>query len=167
MSKFTDKLESSLPHLWRFAYSLTRDEDRADDLVQDCVERALRKKAFWIASQPLRPWLFKILLNVYRTQLRGAKLPPVSLDQVPSLVSHDLTPDERLAYLETIRRVDLLPDEQKEALLTVVVGGMSYQDASKALQIPQGTLMSRINRARNKLKEDSAAEPAPRLRSVS
>ena len=68
---FDHHLKEALPHLWRYGYSLTRDRVQADDLVQDSVERALRKRKLWDQSQPLKPWVMKILLNVFRDRFRA------------------------------------------------------------------------------------------------
>lgn len=76
---FEAQLEDCLPDLWRYAWSLSRDRDAADDLVQDCVERALRKRLLWIPGRPLKPWLIKMLLNIYRDQWRLERKPVVPI----------------------------------------------------------------------------------------
>lgn len=154
MTSFHEQLETSLPDLWRYAFSLTRDRTAADDLMQDCAERAMRKRFLWIPSRPLKPWLMKILLNTYRNQYRRAatmRLTNADENQVEMSISpnHDL----RLELAETARGISQLPAEQREALLIVVVGGLGYNDAANALGIAQGTLMSRISRARAKLRQ--------------
>ncbi|WP_166415968.1 RNA polymerase sigma factor [Cochlodiniinecator piscidefendens] len=163
MDPYQQELQDCLPDLWRYACALCRDPDIADDLVQDCAERALNKRALWRPTGPLKPWLIKMLLNLHRserrTYIRRSKLVPVV--QVP-----DDAPDiDRLSPAldlnDTARAMSLLPSEQREALLTVVVGGLSYKDAAKALNIPIGTLMSRLGRARASLRtslEHSAKE---------
>ncbi|MBN9344655.1 MAG: RNA polymerase subunit sigma, partial [Devosia sp.] len=73
MQQFLDEIEESVPALRRYARALTRNADRADDLVQDCIERAIRKKALWKPTGPLKGWLFRILLNLYRNELRTSR----------------------------------------------------------------------------------------------
>jgi len=164
---FENQLENCLPDLWRYAVSLTRDRDSADDLVQDCVERALRKRFLLLPGRPLKPWLTKILLNIYRDRWRqNARYRAVDLDQITDLAAVSSTPEERLELKAIWKKMEKIPDEQREALLAVVIGGLSYEEASKALAIPKGTLMSRIARARTKLKADMDASAAIQIRSV-
>lgn len=168
MQQFLSEIEGSVPALRRYARALTRDADSADDLVQDCIERAIRKHRLWTPSGPLRAWLFKILLNVYRNDLRSKKRRGV---QTPlgDLVAEPAIPAPqhgRIALSEMARALDRLPDEQREALLLVVLDGMSYQEAATALGIPAGTLMSRLGRARAALRTMTGAAEEPRLRTV-
>lgn len=157
-----------MPALRRYARALTHDPDRADDLVQDCLERAIRKRGLWRPSGSVRSWMFRILLNVYRNDLRRLRrsLAPLSLEALPGSdpVGPDVQPG-RLALAETARAMQALPDEQREALLLVAVEEMSYAEAAAVLTIPVGTLMSRLARARATLR-DLTQTGAPKLRSV-
>lgn len=169
MQQFLDEIEGSVPALRRYARALTRDADRADDLVQDCIERAIRKRGLWSPRGPLRAWLFKILLNVYRNDLRSRRRR--GGDQVPidDLVVEPAIPAPqpgRIALSEMARAVDELPNEQREALLLVVLDGASYQEAAGILGIPTGTLMSRLGRARAALRTMTGTADEPRLRTV-
>jgi len=167
IQSFETQLEICLPDLWRYAWSLTRDRDAADDLVQDCVERALRKRLLWLPTRPLKPWLTRMLLNIYRDRWRReARYPTVGLDQIADLSAVTTTAEERLEIKAIWMRLETLPQEQREALLAVVIGGLSYDEAANALAIPKGTLMSRISRARAKLKTDMDASAANKIRSV-
>lgn len=152
-SEFEAQISASLPDLWRYAWSLTRDSDAADDLVQDCLERALRKRALFHRGSSLRPWLTKIMLNIFRSQWRRDRarvsLPMDEAGEMPDPVAG---PEERLELAAVWRNLESVPPEQREALMAVVVGGLSYDEAALALDIPRGTLMSRIARARAKLK---------------
>lgn len=170
MSDFATDLEACLPDLWRYAMSLTRDRDLADDIVQDCLERAWRKRWLRRASLPMKPWLMKILLNTWRNHLRRAPVRAASQhveltpEMAPALAA---TPEERLHLQDVARRVVGLPDDQREALLMVVVGGMSYADAAETLGVPQGTLMSRLSRARARLRDEpQVAAARGKIRSV-
>lgn len=168
MSQLLGEMEECVPALRRYARALTHDRDRADDLVQDCLERAIRKRGLWRPSGSVRSWLFRILLNIHRNdlrQLRRAPL-PLSLDALPD--SDPAGPDAqpgRLALAETARAMQALPPEQREVLLLVAVEEMSYAEAAAVLSIPAGTLMSRLARARAALRGLTQAEP-PKLRSV-
>lgn len=168
LSDFLDEIEAAVPALRRYARALTRNADAADDLVQDCLERAIRKRGLWLPTGPLRAWLFRILLNLYRNGLRrdrrrGDHLPIDGLALEPSI--HPPQPG-RLALAEMARAIERLPDDQREALLLVVLEGMSYAEAARILGIPDGTLMSRLSRARAALRTMTGAPEEPRLRTV-
>jgi RNA polymerase sigma-70 factor, ECF subfamily len=168
LQQFLDEIEGCVPALRRYARALTRDADRADDLVQDCLERAIRKHRLWSPTGPLRAWLFKILLNLYRNDLRhrrrrGDQVPLEGLAVEPAIPAPQ---PGRIALNEMARAVAKLPEEQREALLLVVIEGASYQEAAGILGIPAGTLMSRLGRARAALRTMTGATDEPRLRTV-
>lgn len=145
-------LKTYLPDLWRYAFSLTHSRDMADDLVQDCAERALRKQHLLNHTDAVKPWLMTMLLNIYRNQYktranRGAHVP---IDDVDTAAPDTL--GAQLELNDTMRSLSQLPDDQREALLLVVVSGLSYKDAAAALELPIGTVMSRIGRARAALR---------------
>ncbi|HHY51017.1 MAG TPA: sigma-70 family RNA polymerase sigma factor [Alphaproteobacteria bacterium] len=165
---FLDEIEASVPALRRYARALTRDADRADDLVQDCIERAIRKRRLWAPTAPLRAWLFKILLNLYRNEVRqrrrrGEQVPLDAMTAEPGMPAPQ---PGRIALAEMARALERLPDEQREALLLVVLEGASYQEAAGILGIPAGTLMSRLGRARAALRTLTGSADEPRLRTV-
>ncbi|MCM2292374.1 sigma-70 family RNA polymerase sigma factor [Allorhizobium sp. BGMRC 0089] len=169
MSRFLNDVEACVPALRRYAQALTRDRDMADDLVQDCLERAIRKRALW---RPIigavRPWLFRMLLNIYRNDIRQRRHKPAFVPMDNSVIlepHHQGEQYARLALAETAEAIDRLPDEQREALLLVVLEGVSYEEAAKILDVPIGTLMSRLGRARASLRI-LTDNPAPRLRTV-
>lgn len=168
MSDFLDEIEAAVPALRRYARALTRDADRADDLVQDCLERAIRKRSLWQPTGPLRAWLFRMLLNIYRNDLRsrrrrGDHLP---IEDMPAEPAAPAPQPGHLALAEVSRALDRLSDDQREALLLVVVDGASYADAAGILGIPTGTLMSRLGRARAALRTLTGSGEEPRLRTV-
>lgn len=168
MQQFLTEIESSVPALRRYARSLTRNADRADDLVQDCIERAIRKQGLWRPTAPLQSWLFRMLLNIYRNDLRRDRRKG---DQIPidgMLVEPSIQPAQpgRIALGEISRAIDTLPHDQREALLLVVLEGMSYSEAAEVLTIPIGTLMSRLGRARAALRSLTGTSDEPRLRTV-
>jgi len=168
LAQFLDEVEASIPALRRYARALTRNADHADDLVQDCIERAIRKQTLWKPTGPLKAWLFRILLNLYRNELRlhrrrGEHVPVETL-----LVEPSVAPAQpgRIALNEMSRAIDTLNGEQREALLLVVLEGLTYSEAADALEIPLGTLMSRLGRARAALRKLTGSGEEPRLRTV-
>jgi RNA polymerase sigma-70 factor (ECF subfamily) len=168
LSDFLDEIEACVPALRRYARALTRDADRADDLVQDCLERAIRKRALWRPTGPLQAWLFRMLLNLYRNDIRRQRrrgehtpLETMAIEPTTPAAQHG-----HLALAEVQRALDKLPEEQREALLLVVVEGQSYLEAAQILEIPAGTLMSRLGRARAALRVLTGTAEEPRLRTV-
>ena len=158
MVDFLDELEACVPALRRYARALTRNIDHADDLVQDCLERAISRRGLFRPSGPLRPWLFTILVNLHRNarrseQRRGTHL---DADSLPDLGT-PAPQHNHLALAELSRAIDALPLEQKETLLLVTLEGMAYAEAASILDIPLGTLMSRLGRARASLRQSNAA----------
>ena len=149
-----DDIEASIPALRRFARALMRDRDRADDLVQDCLERAVAKRHLWRGDGPVQAWLFRILLNRYRDLYRR------SPDHVHLVAIGDLTvepaqpggQESALALREVRDAIARLPLDQREALLIVALEGRSFDEAASLLDIPKGTLMSRLARGRATLR---------------
>ena len=169
MPEFRSQLQDCLPDLWRYAYALSHDRTMADDLVQDCAERALRKRDLWKQTGALKPWLMKMLLNLYRNQLRTQSRRPqlVAMDDMHHDPAAPDALDQKLALSQTARAMKKLPDDQREALLLIVLGGVSYKQAAVALNVPLGTLMSRLGRARAKLRELMADVPTADLKGAS
>jgi RNA polymerase sigma-70 factor (ECF subfamily) len=161
------EIEAAVPALRRYARALTRDLDRADDLVQDCLERAIARRALFRPKGPIRAWLFTILVNVHRNNLRGARRrgDMVNLETIPE-PSVPAPQPGHLALAELDRAIGALPLEQKEALLLVTLEGLPYAEAASILDIPLGTLMSRLGRARATLKTLTGAPSEPHLRTV-
>jgi RNA polymerase sigma-70 factor (ECF subfamily) len=139
-----------IPNLRRYARALVGDRDGADDLVQDTLERAVRKFHLWRPGD-LRAWLFSIMHNVFVNQLKSRKISPsVEIDEnmiaahVPTVTSVDV--------LDLQRALLLLAPEQREVVLLIALEDMTYSDVSTALGIPIGTVMSRLSRGREKLR---------------
>jgi RNA polymerase sigma-70 factor (ECF subfamily) len=161
-----DLIEAQIPALRRYAYALTRDRTRADDLVQDCLERALTHWHRRRDAEALRPWLFSILRNGYLNSLRGERRRgALPLDDV---VEPAVAPEQGdgLAVGDILAAVDRLPEEQRSLVLLVGVEDLSYAEAAAALAIPQGTVMSRLSRARQRLRALLDGESVPFLRRV-
>jgi RNA polymerase sigma-70 factor (ECF subfamily) len=155
MQDFLDEIEEYVPSLRRYARALTHNRDLADDLVQDCLERAIRKRRLWKPTGPLRAWLFKILLNIYRNDLRQRRNRPMPVSFENLVIEPQVLANQqgRMALAETARAIEALPSDQREVLMIVALEGMSYREAADVLAIPIGTVMSRIGRARATLRE--------------
>jgi RNA polymerase sigma-70 factor, ECF subfamily len=140
-----------IPRLRRYARALAGDRAAADDLVQDTLERAWAKLHLYRRGTDLRAWLFTVMHNLYVNQVRAAR-PGLQLDEeLPELAQ----PSREASSLE-LRDLDLairrLPPDQREVLLLVALEDMSYAEAAVTLEIPIGTVMSRLARAREKLR---------------
>ena len=159
---FEDQLISLLPRLRRFARSLTGSSADADDIVQSGCIKALRGQAGFSQGTRLDSWLFRILQNTWRDELRRRSARPEG-----AAVELDLDlPDEvdRLGDRATLAAVRSamrhLPEEQREALTLVSVEGLPYAEAAAILDVPIGTLMSRVSRGRQRLRRLVDGEPA-------
>jgi RNA polymerase sigma-70 factor, ECF subfamily len=155
MTKFLDETEACIPALRRYARALTGNREKADDLVQDTLERAIRKQRLWSPRGSLQGWLFTLLTNIYRNDLRTQNRRP-QLTPIDDLtIDPSSAPEQpgQLALAETKRALSYLPDEQKQVLLLVALEGFTYKEAASILNIPQGTLMSRLGRARTNLRQ--------------
>jgi len=162
-------LLAAIPRLRRYARVLTGDAARADDLVQDTLARAWEKRRLWQAGTDLRAWLFTIMHNVFVNQRSLARRESghVSLDeegpagevwQVPVRA----TQQARVELAEVMQQVGRLPEEQREVLLLAAVEEMRYEEIATMLAVPIGTVMSRLSRARDKLRRMADGEsPMP------
>lgn len=148
-----DEIAGHIPALRRYARALVRERDVADDLVQDCLERAVSRQHSWRRDGPLRAWLFRILLNCHRDSLRRRPRQLVAIGDVAQEVARPGNQEAHMAIAEVHRAIAGLPDDQRAALLLVALEGMSFDEAAATLDIPKGTLMSRLARAREKLRE--------------
>jgi RNA polymerase sigma-70 factor (ECF subfamily) len=148
------ELIALLPRLRRFARTLTRAEQEADDIVQESCLRALARADQWDPAQPLDRWVFRIARNLWISELRKRSV-RTGAGQVPAEESAELvaleTGEARMLAADVRGLVAALPRELAVVLLTVSVEGYSYADAAELLGIPIGTVMSRIHRARKAL----------------
>lgn len=137
----------------RYARALLRDSDRADDLVQDCVERALQRLDNWRSGESPRRWLFTIMHHLFIDQVRRGKRQgiPQSLDNeaVLSVPSEQADHSAARDIADALARIG---EDRRAALLLVSVEGFSYSEAANMLGIPAGTLMSRVARGRDELR---------------
>ncbi|SEF09824.1 RNA polymerase sigma-70 factor, ECF subfamily [Rhizobiales bacterium GAS191] len=175
MNDMAALLEPLIPPLRRYARALLRDRDAADDLVQDCLERTISR---WHLRRPdgdARSWVFTILHNLAVNRLRrgarrGAQL---NIDTVnEATLARAPTQEDGLRHRELLHALGALPDEQRAVLLLVGVEDLSYAEAAQVLDVPIGTVMSRLARARDRLlkvmdpKMSDASTGAPNLRRI-
>jgi RNA polymerase sigma-70 factor (ECF subfamily) len=147
-------LESEIPRLRRYARALTRDLASADDLVQSCLVRAIAKQHLWQEGTDLRAWLFTILHNQYVNEVRRSVREGMAVP-VEDMASALPIKENALASLQLrdLRRaMDRLPEEQRQAILLVGLEGMSYEQVALILNIPLGTVRSRLSRGREALR---------------
>lgn len=156
MDEMKRLVEPLIPALRRYARALMRDLTAADDLVQDCLERAV---AHWEQRRQdgdVRSWLFSILHNLAVNQMRQAarRGRHDSIDSADEVtLAHPPTQEAPLLQRDIIKALATLPEEQRSVLLLVSVEELSYAEVARILDIPMGTVMSRLARAREKLRE--------------
>jgi RNA polymerase sigma-70 factor, ECF subfamily len=148
------QLPQLLPRLWRFALRLTRHHADAEDLLQRCCLRALEKRAQWRPDSVLLSWLFSIMHSVWLNELRAAqRRREGSLDggvQIEELEDQGSSgdPEYQLLCRQIVDAVEALPEAQRVVMILVAVEGFSYREAAQILEVPIGTVMSRLSRAR-------------------
>lgn len=152
------QLVELLPRLRRFAYSLTGSLDEADDVLQSAVEKALTRLDQFEVGTRLDSWMCQIIRTVWIDRIRYSKRRNTTSDpDITEAIEHDARIHEQMQArmdLEIIRgAVAKLPEEQRAVLSLVTIDGMSYQEAADTLEVPIGTIMSRLARARRKLAE--------------
>lgn len=164
-----DELVQHLPRLRRYARALTGDRHQADDLVQDTVERALAKQSLWQAGSRLDSWLLTIMHNIFVNQIRSRQRQCTeALDDLPVEPCERATQNDALEVRDVQAALALLPYEQKSVLLLVTLDDRSYEETARILDIPVGTVMSRLSRARNRLRAllEGRAPQQPALKVV-
>lgn len=149
------EIVACIPSLRRYARALVSDRDRADDLVQDTLERAWSRWAMWQRRGEVRAWLFGIMHNQFIDRLRAQRSRPEDSagDALPEQPQRPLQNDA-LELRDLDRVLQRLPPEQREVLLLVAVEELSYQEVASAIGVPLGTVMSRLSRARARLQEE-------------
>lgn len=169
MKHTLDAIEEHIPALRRYAWALVRDRDRADDLVQDCLERAIGRWSSRRDDGNLRAWLFTILHNLHISAIRQTmrRGPHVALED--SGYDPPVAPEaeHHVAANDALAAIALLPLEQRAVLLLVGVEELTYEEAAKVLGVPLGTIMSRLSRGRERLHallESGGAAPLRRVK---
>jgi RNA polymerase sigma-70 factor (ECF subfamily) len=168
MSMLQPVIADHIVSLRRYARALLGDRVEADDLVQECLTRALSRAHLWRPGTNLRAWLFTILHNIHVNNLksRRAHVAAEGLAFAPEAHHRAAPPDQdaRLELRDLERALRLIPDEQRQALLLVGMEGMSYEETAQVMGVPVGTIMSRLARGRDALRRHMSAveeEAAP------
>jgi RNA polymerase sigma-70 factor (ECF subfamily) len=154
-------IECVLPSLRRYARSLTYDAIDADDLVQECLARALRKLHLWKVGTDLRAWLFSILHNEYVSQIRRAARQSTAVDwsEYESTLTCAPGQIEHLEIRDLVRALISLPEEQRTAVLMIGLGKGDYYEVASACKVPVGTIRSRLSRGRKALRAMTGMAP--------
>jgi RNA polymerase sigma-70 factor, ECF subfamily len=164
MADIYQKIEAEIPHLRRYARVLTRDAVVADDLVQECLARALGKLHLWQEGTNLQAWLFTILhnqhVNIVRRAIRTG--PMVEFGEAEVRLSRPADQEKRLELRDLDRSLARLPVEQRAVILLVGLESMSYDQAAVVLGIPVGTVRSRLSRGREALRVMMGIAPEDR-----
>ena len=169
VNDFASMLEEQIPSLRRYSRVLCRDPDRADDLVQDCLCRAMRKSHLFVPGSNLRAWLFTLLHNLYVNSVRSGirKGDSVPLEEVQPLLTVRPTQGGGLSLRDLERAMSALSEEQQQVLLLAGLEAMSYDEISSILDLPVGTVRSRLSRGREELRRMLDGELArPRSHAV-
>ena len=167
MPSFARELVELLPRARRFAWVLTRSHHDAEDVVQAAVERALKHADSWERGTRLDSWLFRIMQNLWRDELRSHRRRSEPLEMAADIVGMDGR-DVAIKHIQSMQATAALaelPDEHRTVIGLVVMEGMSYQEAAAILDIPIGTVMSRLARARARLASTLGDAP-PRVRAA-
>jgi RNA polymerase sigma-70 factor (ECF subfamily) len=157
LSEFRQRIEAAIPALRRYARALTRDGETADDIVQDTLVRALRSEHLFHGGD-VRAWLYTILTNLNRNRLRSLSRRP-TLTPIKDSDAAMAGPDT--GSRDIARALDELAEEQRAALLLVVLEGLSYREVAEVQAVPIGTVMSRLARARMQIKAYLDGERPP------
>jgi RNA polymerase sigma-70 factor, ECF subfamily len=162
------RIEACIPALRRYAHALLRDPQDADDLVHDTLVRALGRLHTRRDEGEIRSWLFAIMHNLFVSQVRRAKVRAAfdSRDTASQAVQGGQ--EQPLRWTELLRTLNCLPEEQRVVLLLVSVEDLSYTEVARVLGIPIGTVMSRLARGRERLRQltQERAETRPSIRRV-
>lgn len=148
------QMTALLPRLRRFAVSLTGNPSDADDLVQDTIERALKNLHRWKPGTRLDSWMYRIAQNLWIDTVRSHRVRKTdNIDPPESAVAFDgaRAAEARLTFADTCRALAALPEEQRVVVALVLIEGVAYREAAEILQVPIGTVTSRLARAREAL----------------
>ena len=160
-----ERLVELIPRLRRYARALVGDRASADDLVQDTLERAWAKLHLYRRGTDLRAWLFTVMHNVHVNKVRATRATDPLEDEMPELAQR-ASQGDALMVRDLDRSISRLPAEQRSVLLLVTLEDMSYDEVARTLGIPIGTVMSRLSRAREKLRAMMLGQPSAKLKLV-
>jgi RNA polymerase sigma-70 factor (ECF subfamily) len=168
MDEIATLIEPHIPALRRYAWALMRDQEAADDLVQDCLERAVARWRLRRRDGNLKAWLFTIQHNLFIDEVRRRRreVMRVDVDDLSSFPEPGVEQDSRAAMRDILTCLDALPPEQRAVVLLVGVEDLSYEEAARVLGVPIGTVMSRLSRGRERLRGYLEGSGRPALRRV-
>lgn len=163
MTDFGNLLANEIPRLRRYARALTRDASATDDLVQNCLLRALTRAHLWEPGTNLRAWLFTILHNQHVNDLRRDRRAhlAVPLDDAAQFLSEAPRQGVALQVRDLSRALDRLPRHQRQTLLLAGLEDMSYDEVAQKMGVSVGTVRSRLNRGRKMLRQLQSEERVP------
>jgi RNA polymerase sigma-70 factor (ECF subfamily) len=159
-------LAEHIPKLRRYACALLRDRSRADDLVQDTLERALKKFSLFRRGSDLRAWLFTIMHNVYVNQIASSANRHGDAHSSPDEYADSYSTDDVIDAHDLNKALQRLPPDHREVILLVGLEQLSYEQTADVLGVPVGTVMSRLARARERLRTLMSGEAGPQIRRV-
>jgi RNA polymerase sigma-70 factor, ECF subfamily len=162
------EMQACVPDLRRYARFLLKSAQDADDLVHDCLVRALARWETRREELKLRPWLFAIMHNLFISNVRRQRARPESVGLGPELDhgAEDGAQEGALRWRDLNRALAMLPEDQRSVVMLVSVEDLSYAEAGQVLGIPIGTVMSRLSRGRERLRRIMEGEERPVLRRV-
>jgi RNA polymerase sigma-70 factor, ECF subfamily len=145
---------AELPTLKKYALKLTRSAHLAEDLVQDCLARALSRRHLFHSEAHIRPWLFTVMHNLHISNCRQATVRTTFAKGQMAISSegHDAAQEHIVDLGKVYRAINCLPKEQRDVVVLVTIQKLSYQEAAQTLGIPIGTVMSRLARGRDKIR---------------
>ena len=161
-----------IPRLRQFALALSGNRFLADDLVQDCLERALGRLHSWSDNTNMKAWMFTILRNIYVNHLRSSSRRPNETpfdEQEVLMAGNNFSQETGLVLRDLGVALEMLPGQNREVIILIGLEGMSYRETAEILDIPMGTVMSRLSRGRARLKslmDNGARRPRPSLKRV-
>jgi RNA polymerase sigma-70 factor, ECF subfamily len=168
MADIAKLLEPEIPRLRRYALALSHDPVRADDLVQSCLARAVAKQHLWQEGTDLRAWLFTILHNQHINEVRRSVREGTAVPVESAGSSVEANALDKLQLRDLDRAMSRLPEDQRQVILLVGLEGMRYDQVAQILNVPVGTVRSRLSRGREMLRvlmgirEETAKSPQPR-----
>ena len=162
MASLNHQLIETIPHLQRYAWHLARNRDEAEDLVQDCIERALRKSDLFERGTNLRAWMFTMMRNIFINGKRRQGISDTYLSglraDAPQAQSPSQMPSAMLS--RTVEAMDALSSEEREAVVLLGIEQRSYREVADETGLPIGTMKSRLSRGRAKLRHQLMREEA-------
>ncbi|WP_052249758.1 sigma-70 family RNA polymerase sigma factor [Tateyamaria sp. ANG-S1] len=164
IAELSDKMQDYVSALRRYALVLTRNRDAAEDLVQETLVKAIAAADSWDPESNLRVWLFRIMHNTHISAIRKTKVRDAAKPDLPEPVDHT-DPTVRVELNQVLDALGQLPEAQRRPIILVALEDMSYAEAASVLDIPMGTLYSRLGRGRAALRKilDQKKEADPKV----